>query len=128
MKTIHCNKNKYTTALLILLSLSLIQGCKQKKTDYPNLLFITVDTTRADRLSCYGYKKAYTPYMQSLATAGTVFENMQSCVPITLPSHTTMFTGLIPPEHGVRVNGENALDNFAQKGRAFHYPDLMECV
>lgn len=102
-------KKYITLSLLLILFLSLLPGCKQSKKTYPNLLFITVDTTRADHLSCYGYKKAYTPYIQALANAGTVFDNMQSCVPITLPSHTTMFTGLTPPEHGVRVNGENAL-------------------
>ncbi len=95
-------------AMSIMLLL-LFSGCSKQKRYYPNLLLITVDTTRADRLSCYGYKKAITPYMQGLADAGVVFENAQCCVPITLPSHATILTGLTPPEHGVRVNGETAL-------------------
>lgn len=102
--------NKFVKVILCsLFVLLFVSGCKKDKKDYPNLLFITVDTTRADRLSCYGYTNAVTPYIHGLANAGVLFENAQSCVPLTLPSHTTMFTGLIPPEHGLRVNGENVL-------------------
>jgi arylsulfatase A-like enzyme len=75
----------------------------------PNLLLLTLDTTRADRLGCYGYSNAVTPNLNGLAEAGVLFEDAQSSVPVTLPSHTTMLTGLQPPEHGVRVNGETAL-------------------
>jgi arylsulfatase A-like enzyme/cytochrome c-type biogenesis protein CcmH/NrfG len=108
-------KAKYVILRCIVFSAFLIMlllvagGCARQKRDYPNLLLITVDTTRADRLSCYGYKKAITPYLQGLADAGVVFDNAQSCVPITLPSHATILTGLKPPEHSVRVNGETAL-------------------
>lgn len=94
-------------ALLLTLVLT---GCARRPAkDQPNLLFITLDTTRADRLGCYGYAPAFTPNLDSLAAAGVTFEDAQSCVPITLPSHCTLFTGLTPPEHGVRVNGENVL-------------------
>jgi arylsulfatase A-like enzyme/tetratricopeptide (TPR) repeat protein len=74
-----------------------------------NVLLITLDTTRADRLGCYGYAKAETPALDSLAAAGIRFENAFTQVPLTLPSHTTMLTGLCPPEHGVRVNGRHKL-------------------
>jgi len=75
-----------------------------------NVIYITLDTTRADHLGSYGYKKVPTPVLDKLAATGVLFENAISCVPLTLPSHTTMFTGLLPPEHGLRTNGENSLD------------------
>ena len=75
----------------------------------PNVLLITLDTTRADRLGCYGYHDAETPALNSLAAAGLRFPNAFTQVPLTLPSHTTILTGLCPPEHGVRVNGRQKL-------------------
>ena len=57
-----------------------------------NLLVITLDTTRADRIGCYGHAKAQTPTLDALAKRGTLFENATSQVPMTLPSHISMFT------------------------------------
>ena len=71
----------------------------------PNVILVSFDTTRADHIGCYGYKDAHTPNIDGLAAAGIRFENAFTPVPVTLPSHTTMFTGLLPPEHGVRNNG-----------------------
>lgn len=90
----------------------------------PNVILITLDTTRADRLGCYGYKGAKTPFLDSLANEGILFENAVTNVPLTLPSHSTMHTGLLPPEHGLRVNGMGSLPEeiptlaelFSQKG------------
>ena len=89
--------------------LCFLAGCKGNNKNKPNLLFITVDTTRADHLGCHGYSNAHTPNLDNLANKGVLLENAISCIPMTLPSHTTMFTGLIPPEHGIRVNAENGL-------------------
>jgi arylsulfatase A-like enzyme/Flp pilus assembly protein TadD len=75
----------------------------------PNILLITLDTTRADRLGCYGYGKAMTPSLDALARHGVVFEQAISSVPLTLPSHATILSGLHPPEHGLRVNGAHRL-------------------
>lgn len=75
-----------------------------------NLLFITLDTTRADRLGCYGYSEAATPTLDRLAAAGVRFERAYSPAPLTLPTHTSLFTGLYPPEHGLRTNGRGRLD------------------
>ena len=69
-----------------------------------SLLLITLDTTRADHLGPYGYASAQTPTLDALAAEGVVFEQAYSAVPETLPSHTTMLTGLYPPSHGVRLN------------------------
>jgi arylsulfatase A-like enzyme/Tfp pilus assembly protein PilF len=75
-----------------------------------NLVVITLDTTRADRLGCYGFRGVETPNLDALAADGVVFEQATSTVPLTLPSHTSIFTGLIPPHHGVRDNGGYILD------------------
>lgn len=75
-----------------------------------NVLFITLDTTRADRLGCYGYSKALTPALDQFASEGVLFEHAYSPAPLTLPVHATLFTGLYPPEHGLRTNGRGKLD------------------
>lgn len=72
--------------------------------DY-NLLLITLDTTRADHLGCYGYKKARTPNIDRLASEGIKFVNAYCPAPLTLPSHTSVLTGLEPVRHQVRNNG-----------------------
>ena len=70
-----------------------------------NLLLITLDTTRADRLGSYGYSRARTPHLDRLAAEGVRFERALSPAPITLPAHASIFTGLYPFAHGVRNNG-----------------------
>lgn len=70
-----------------------------------NVILVTLDTTRADRIGCYGYKTALTPALDSIAANGVLFEKAYTPVPLTLPSHATMLTGLYPPEHGLHVNG-----------------------
>lgn len=74
-----------------------------------NLLVITLDTTRADHLGCYGHASAQTPVLDELANRGVRFEHAVCTVPLTLPSHATIFTGLYPPNHGVRNNGDHTL-------------------
>lgn len=70
-----------------------------------SILLITLDTTRADRLSPYGAETAETPHLQALAGEGLLFEHAYSVAPITLVAHTSILTGLYPPQHGVRNNG-----------------------
>ena len=74
-----------------------------------NVLLITLDTTRADRLGCYGYGIAETPALDRLAESGLRFTQAHTHVPMTLPSHATMLTGLLPPELGLRDNANNRL-------------------
>lgn len=74
-----------------------------------NVLLITLDTTRADRLGCYGYTHGRTPTLDGLARRGVLFERAYAPAPLTLPSHATMLTGLFPPEHGLHNNGQAAL-------------------
>jgi arylsulfatase A-like enzyme len=74
-----------------------------------NLLLITLDTTRADRIGCYGDRLAKTPALDALAAEGILFENCYSPVPVTLPAHCSLFTGRWPIAHGVRNNGSYKL-------------------
>lgn len=74
-----------------------------------NVLLVTVDTLRADRLGCYGHAAARTPNIDALASSGLRFEQATSAAPITLPSHASILTGLDPPSHGVRHNGSFVL-------------------
>jgi arylsulfatase A-like enzyme/Tfp pilus assembly protein PilF len=75
----------------------------------PNLIFITIDTLRADHLGCYGYKEIRTPNIDSLAADSVRFERAYSAVPVTLPSHTVMFTGTYPTLNGMHDFSGNKL-------------------
>jgi arylsulfatase A-like enzyme/Tfp pilus assembly protein PilF len=75
-----------------------------------NVLLITLDTTRWDRLGAYGDRSAATPNLDRLAGEGVLFEEAIAAAPLTLPAHSTIFTGLLPPKHGVRDNGGYVLD------------------
>jgi len=75
----------------------------------PNVVLITLDTTRADHLGCYGNANARTPAIDALASRGVLFSQAATPVPLTLPAHCSIMTGLYPTFHGVRVNGNSAL-------------------
>ena len=75
----------------------------------PSLVIITTDTTRADRIGAYGYAPAHTPAMDQLAREGVRFARAYATVPLTTPSHASMFTGVYPPRHGIRNNGDATL-------------------
>ncbi len=74
-----------------------------------NVLLVTLDTTRADRLGCYGYTDAETPVLDGLARDGVLFERCITPTAFTLPSHASIMTGRYPASHGVRINGDLAL-------------------
>ncbi len=67
----------------------------------PDIIFISIDTLRADHLSCYGYHRRTSPNLDMLAEEGILVEQHISHSPWTLPTHISMFTGLMPFEHGV---------------------------
>ena len=71
----------------------------------PNVLLITIDTLRWDRLGSYGAAHNPTPVLDRLAARGTRFETAIAHVPLTAPSHASILTGLTPVRHGVRDNG-----------------------
>ena len=74
------------------------------RNDIRNVVLISIDTCRADFLSCYGYQHKTTPNIDAIADEGFVFENVTSPAPLTLPAHSSMMTGTIPPSHGVHGN------------------------
>ncbi len=70
----------------------------------PNVVLISMDTTRADHLGCYGSTARATPNLDRFAADATLFRQFVTVTPVTLPAHTTMMTGVDPPSHGVRDN------------------------
>ena len=72
----------------------------------PNVVFITWDTVRADTLPIFGGGGLETPELDRLAAEGFVFDDFQAVAPVTGPAHASIFTGLFPPSHGLRSNGQ----------------------
>ncbi|MBL8840327.1 MAG: sulfatase [Planctomycetes bacterium] len=79
-----------------------------------DLLVITLDTTRRDFLGCYGREPSRTLNLDYLARRSVVFEDAVTTVPVTLPSHASLFTGLYPTTHGVRYNSGYKLPDEAR--------------
>jgi arylsulfatase A-like enzyme/tetratricopeptide (TPR) repeat protein len=75
------------------------------RNDLPDVVMITLDTTRADRIGSYGYEKAKTENLDALAARGRRYARAYSPLPLTIPSHSTMFTGKYPPTLKIRSNG-----------------------
>jgi arylsulfatase A-like enzyme/tetratricopeptide (TPR) repeat protein len=72
-----------------------------------NVLLVTIDTIRTDRLSCYGSKLLQTPRIDGLAARGALFERAFAHVPLTLPSHTSILLGVTPLAHGVNESNKS---------------------
>jgi arylsulfatase A-like enzyme/Tfp pilus assembly protein PilF len=83
----------------------------------PNVLLVTIDTLRADRLD-----RGLTPNLDALAARGTRYMRARTTVPLTLPSHTAILTGTLPPQNGVRENGD-VLKVRPMLARAFQQAD-----
>jgi choline-sulfatase len=81
-------------------------GCRREAGTFRGspVILICVDTLRADRLPAYGYRQVQTPNLDALRRDAVLFENAYAHVPMTLPSHVSLFTGLLPPQTGVRDN------------------------
>ncbi len=75
----------------------------------PNVLLLTLDTTRADALGAFGGQGARTPVLDALAARGARWTQAIASTPLTLPAHASLFTGLTPPEHGIEDNGTAVL-------------------
>ena len=88
-------------------------------------VLISMDTTRADALGCYGRNPAVTPNIDRMAAEGVVFERAYTVAPLTLPSHASMLTGLYPIRHSLRENGLWPLpaeaDTLAERAREARY-------
>jgi arylsulfatase A-like enzyme/Tfp pilus assembly protein PilF len=90
----------HAIAFAALLALS---GCARAP-EHPDVVLVTIDTLRADRLGCYGDTTGGTPVLDALARDGVRFERASAASPVTLPSHATILTGRYPAAHGVRNN------------------------
>ncbi len=75
--------------------------------EQPDIIFIVLDTQRADRLGCYGHRKAITPNLDQFAAGGVLFEQAISPAQWTIPSHASMFTGLYPTAHQVTQSSQS---------------------
>ncbi len=90
---------------LVLASVTLTRGSGPVPTPArPNVVLITIDTLRADRLGCQGHRAAQTPNVDALARESLHFKTAVAQVPLTLPSHCTILTGMLPTTHQVRDN------------------------
>jgi len=83
-------------------------GCSRSsgpvRVETPTVVLVSIDTLRSDRLPAYGYAGVETPHIDALAKRSVLFERAYSHYPLTLPSHASIFTGELPPAHGVRNN------------------------
>ena len=92
-------------AALLLSGGTAARAAEAGKSRFPNILFITIDTLRADKLSSYGYHLKTSPNIDQLAAEGVRFADAYTVVPRTGPSHASMFTSRYPQEHGAKLNG-----------------------
>ena len=116
-ETVECSRDaasSVTRSLGFVLVLAVAAGFVWRKTlsleltgdrSASNVLILTLDTTRADRLGAYGFVGAGTPNIDRVAGEGVLFEQAESAAPLTLPAHSSLFTGRFPFQHGVRDNG-----------------------
>lgn len=114
MKVTSSNKS-YILIIVVLVALGatavwlqLIGG--MDRGEIRNVVLISIDTCRADRLSCYGYSRKTTPNIDAVAAESILFENVVSSVPQTLPAHSSMLTGTTPLYHGIHDNLGYQLD------------------
>jgi choline-sulfatase len=115
------NAGHYRFLLFLLAAVAGAAGCRRPGVPAPepvaaaalrgsNVLLITVDTLRADHVGAYGSSRGLTPTLDRLAREGWRFEAAHAHVPMTLPSHATIMSGLYPPRNGVRDNGAFRFD------------------
>ncbi|MHC4707953.1 MAG: sulfatase-like hydrolase/transferase [Planctomycetota bacterium] len=93
-------------------ALWLFRGAPFSSKDIRHVLLISIDTCRADHLSCYGYSPRTTPNIDAIAKEAVLFEHVVSPVPMTLPAHSSMLTGTTPLYHGVHENVDYRLEKF----------------
>jgi choline-sulfatase len=111
--------------ILALLSLSFAfcrGGPARQRFPGAPVILISIDTLRADRLPAYGYKLGATPALDRFRRDAILYRNAYSPCPMTLPTHVSMLTGLLPPEHGVRSNAGFTFDGQAHA----HLPGMLK--
>jgi arylsulfatase A-like enzyme/Flp pilus assembly protein TadD len=83
----------------------LLSGCGRTPPPQPDVVLVTIDTLRADRVG-----RALTPNIEATGARGARFLSARSTVPLTLPAHVSLMTGTLPPTNGVRLNGVHRFD------------------
>jgi choline-sulfatase len=123
----------------VLLAL-LAAGCSSRAPAPPttqearHVVLVTIDTLRADRLGCYGSRTVETPRLDAIARDGAMAPRSTAGVPLTRPSHVSLFTGLYPAESGIRDNVSASLDparvTLAQvlRGAGFHTAGFVSSI
>ena len=108
-----------------------LAGCRQAAREVrapagTPIVLISIDTLRSDHLPAYGYASVATPAIDALRRDGILFERAYAHTPLTLPSHASLLTGLLPGEHGVRDNVGYTLDQKrVESGEIPHLPRLL---
>ena len=114
MMTINKNKKSLLLIMLVILlagaAIWLVVQQRSSVPDIRHVVLISLDTCRADYLSCYGYARPTTPHIDALARQGYLFRHTMTPIPITLPAHTSMLTGTIPPHHRKHENRDVHFD------------------
>jgi choline-sulfatase len=111
------NGRRGSSALLVVFAI----GCFEPKP--PDVIVLTLDTTRADHLGAYGYPHPITPALDALAREGVVYERAWSTAPWTLPAHASMLTGKHPTSHGAHFDDDGGDSNL---GEAWDDPSLSD--
>jgi len=101
----------FRSAAAILIAVIALLASACHRTPKYNVLLITMDTTRADHLRCYGYMNVETPALNSIASEGVLFKRAYAHLPMTLPAHTSILSGTYPLYHGVIDNGGYKVPN-----------------
>lgn len=118
MRAMILSQTERRIVALTLAGCALSAACHEASPAVPvqrtSALLITMDTTRADAIGCFGGPAGVTPTLDALAREGVAYTAARTVAPITLPAHSSMMTGLYPVRHTVRDNGVNALPAAAQ--------------
>jgi arylsulfatase A-like enzyme len=109
-------RSRFAAALLLLAPACGRVGAEERARD---VLIVTIDTLRADFVSAYGAPLESTPNLDALAREGVLLADHHAVISLTAPSHLSMFTGLLPTEHGLRTNGPRFPDHLT------YLPDLL---
>ena len=120
--------------------LLLTASCEKSEPPRPSVVLITLDTTRADRLQCYGHPAPTSPNLDRFAADGTLYTHAYSTSSWTLPAHASLFTGKFTSSHGARydpngplilsagIEGRESLDNYRANGLATHETTLADIL
>ena len=100
MSVLTMNTGTRQLTLLVAIAAVALAGCTQPPEPAQNLIVISIDTLRPDHLGCYGYERPTSPFIDTIAAEGVLFEDASAPSPWTKPSHASLLTGLYPRRNG----------------------------